>query len=164
MSAPHPLMQPSAALTFEAPRLIRGVSQRFNVGFPDCKSIIAFVGRCAVVLSCLSGMTVAAQIPETPACRYTSAPGTSFESPLPHGYHVAIVRSSDPSATEFACSASVVSEAGALVWNATGFAAAIHDWSGQDIDGDGKADAVLAVDVHTPDVVPGRGTRRAIHL
>jgi hypothetical protein len=79
-------------------------------------------------------------------CYYTDRAGTFARAALPNGYQLHLERSTDDTAVETACSATVRDHANKVVWTVSGFGALLDDWTGRDIDGDGSADAVIALD------------------
>ena len=83
---------------------------------------------------------------EPDACEPGTAPGTSRLVTLPSGYQLELLRAADSVNVETGCMAILRNARDAVVWKKEGFQAAVDEWTGRDVDNDGAADAVIAVE------------------
>lgn len=80
-------------------------------------------------------------------CGGGTAPGTVLHLALPAQFTLELVRSADSLDYENACEARVLDSAGEVAWHRSGFWAWLDGWTGHDVNGNGRPDAVIVVDV-----------------
>lgn len=80
-------------------------------------------------------------------CGGGTPPGTVLHLALPAHYTLELARSTDSLDYENACEARVMDSAGKIVWHRSGFWAWLDGWTGHDVNGNGRPDAVMVVDV-----------------
>jgi hypothetical protein len=80
-------------------------------------------------------------------CGGGTALGTVLRLALPGHDTLALVRNADSLDYEDVCEARVSDSGGKIAWRRSGFWAWLDGWTGHDVNGDGRPDAVIVVDV-----------------
>lgn len=80
-------------------------------------------------------------------CGGGTAPGTVLHLALPAHYTLELIRSTDSLEYENVCEARVMDPAGKVAWHRSGFWAWLDGWTGRDVNGNGRPDAVIVIDV-----------------
>jgi hypothetical protein len=89
---------------------------------------------------------IATAQPELPRCDTSAPAGYSARAPLPMGFVIEVTRNPDEADIQARCRAVIRDGRGREVWRAEGFGTALDAWTGHDVTGDGRPDAVVAQD------------------